>query len=487
MEWDVEEQKKKNNGDLTPKILIAIMIFLVIIIAIIAVLLYVINSSTFKLSIDNKNVKVSEKFIKTESNTTYINIQELSRMLGYEYHSGEYKVYSSDSDKCYVKSDKETASFYLNSDKIRKLKVDEITNDYEECSCSNNIITINNEFYAPIDAMERAFNVTITVSENNMNITTLTALINSAEKSLNKNQDEKIYSSLSDTTFENQKALLYGYIIASKADSGLYSVISLNTGKEIVPDKYNNITFLENTKEFLVTNNLDKMGIIDENGQNKIEQLYDSIKVINSNPKLYLVGLNEKYGVINESGDNIIYTEYDMIGINNSEGQYPDLKNQYILLDKLIPVKKNNKYGLYDIEGTMLLDFKYDGIGCNITSVELNESSKSVTPIIIIKECNGLVIKNGENYDLYLADEEKLISLKVSSIYSVKENGQTNYYMIFKNKEMNLIDKLKELGYIKEQDYNEDLTNNEINSNNISENLDNVQTNITQVNITNNI
>ena len=35
--------------------------------------------------------------------------------------------------------------------------------------------------------------------------------------------------------------------------------------------------FIEETKEFLVTNSVNKVGIIDENGQNKIEQIYDSI------------------------------------------------------------------------------------------------------------------------------------------------------------------------------------------------------------------
>lgn len=460
MEWDVEEPKKNNKGDLTSKILIAIMIFLVIVIGVIIALLYTIKSNTFILSIDGKSTKFSDKLIKTEANNTYINIQELSGLLNYEYHSGEYKVYSLDADKCYIKSEEETASYYLNSNRICKLKVNDISEDYEEFYCSTNIIKIDDEIYAPIDAIDIGFNVSISLSEKKMSITTLSSLVATAEKTLNQNEESSIYSSLSEQTLDNKKALLYGYIIANKSDSNLYSVISLDSGKEIIPDKYNNITFLENTKEFLVTNNLEKMGIIDGDGQNKIEQIYDSIKVINNDPKLYLVGLNEKYGVIDENGNTIIHTEYETIGINNSENKYTEVKNQYILLNKLIPVSRNNKYGLIDIEGNVVLDIKYDGIGCYMTSVEIGGASKSVTPIVLIEECNGIVIKNGEAYDLFLSEDEKIISLKVTSIYSIKENGKNNFYMIYKDKEINLIDKLIELGYIEDKS-NSDIINEE--------------------------
>ena len=73
---------------------------------------------------------------------------------------------------------------------------------------------------------------------------------------------------------------------------------------------------------------------------------------------------------------------------------------------------------------------------------------------------NGIVIKNGEAYDLFLSEDEKIISLKVTSIYSIKENGKNNFYMIYKDKEINLIDKLIELGYIEDKS-NSDIINEE--------------------------
>ena len=44
-----------------------------------------------------------------------------------------------------------------------------------------------------------------------------------------------------------------------------------------------------------------------------------------------------------------------------------------------------------------------------------------------------------------------MISLKVSSMYFIKEGGNSVYYMIFKGQEMNLIENLTKLGYIKSE------------------------------------
>lgn len=477
--WGTEEKKKDN--DITRKILVSIMLILLVIIVIILVLLYNIKANTFTISIDGKSLSYTEDFLKTIDDTTYVNIQDLANFLEYEYHIGEYKVFSADEDKCYIKSTNETASFYLNSNKICKLKVgEEITEDYDVFTCENNVRELDNKFYAPIDAIQIGFNVRVNLTEKSMNITTLNKLLNTVEGKLNADKDNAVYDSILEEAFDNQKAVLYGYVIASKKDSDLYSVSTFNGQKidqEIIPDKYKNITFLESTKEFLVTNSLDKMGIIDQNGQNKIEQLYDSIKVIGNNPKLYLVELNKKYGVIDEDGNTIVYTEYDSIGVDITK--YTDLQNQYVLFDSIIPVCKDNKYGLFDTQGNKVLDLKYDGIGCDLESIEIDGTTKSVTPVATVEACEGIIIKTGEVYDLFLAEDEKLISLKVSSVYYIKESGKITYYMIYKGKELKLIERLVEAGVIDnptETKYIEDNAISNTVENNISENLTTNQT-----------
>lgn len=475
--WGTEEKKKES--DVTRKILVAIMILLLIIIFVIIALLLNIQKNTFKVIKDGEEVTNTSDLIKTVGNTTYISIQDFAKIVGAEYSKGEYKVFSSDEDKCYIKSTTETASFYLNSNKVCKLKVNDLSENYDVFTFNDNIIQISGKFYAPIDAVKVGFNVKIQLTQNRMLITTLDKLLKNIDSSLNENaKDENAtYSSLLEEEFDNQKAVLYDYIILSKKDSGLYSLIKTN-GEQILPDKYKNIKFLESTKEFIVTNSLDKMGIVDQNGKNKVEQLYDSIKVINSNPKLYLVELNEKFGVIDENGNTIVYPEYDNIGVDTTV--YKDLQNQYILLNNIIPACKDNKYGLFDVKGNKVLDVNYDGIGCGLNSVDVGGTTKAVSPVVEIEDCNGIVIKNGEDYDLFLLNDKKLVSLKVSSIYYISNSGQKEYYMIYQDKELNLIERLIKANIIKEKNNDNGSENNTIenNTNTIQNNaINNILTN----------
>ena len=446
MGWDMEEQKKVKNNSLF-KIIGVLIILLIIIICIILALLSSIKANTFVLSIDGKNVSLPTELIKTESDEKYINIKSFAKLVGYEFHLGEYKEYSNDQDKCYVNSSKETASFYVNSNKISKVEASNKNEDYEEFICEKNTIKIDDEFYTSTEAIEIAFNVAIKLSNKNMSVTTLDKLISKVEKQINSDSKNIKYNSLEKESFENQKALLYNYAIVSKKESNLYSVILLKDYSEIIPDKYKQIRFLESSEEFLVTNSSDKVGIIDSNGKNKIEQIYDSIKVINNNPKLYLVEKDKKFGVLNETGNIVIYCEYDSIGIDNN--QYKEVQNQYMFFENIIPVCKDNKYGLFNLQGEKILDILYDGFGCNQNSVKVNKIEKKVTPVLIINECRGIVVKNKEFYDLFLVDNNELVRLQVSNIYSITDNGKITYYMIFRENEMDLIENLTKLGYIK--------------------------------------
>ena len=456
MGWDMEEEpKKKKDSDKTLKILLVFIIMLTFLIVAIIALLYVIKANTFVLSVDGKSKQITSKFMKEYNGTTFYNIQEMASILGCDFHAGgEYKEYAKDDDKCYIVNQNETASFYLNSDKVCKVKVGEYTEDYKIFNCSYNTTKIDNDFYAPIDAIEIAFGITIESAPKKMEILTLSYIVQKIDKKINPDEKNPIYNSLLEEDFENQKALLYGYVVACNKQSELYSVKSLSTDMEIISDKYKKITFLEETKEFLVTNSVDKVGIIDEDGENKVEQIYDSIKVINTSPKLYLVSDSEKYGVIDKNGKTIVHTEYTKIGVDNTK--FTNIQNQYILLNKVIPVEKDGKYGLFTTDGEKVLDVTYAGIGCDNKEVRMSESEeeKNVSPVVAIEECNGVVIKNGENYDLFLLDTKQLVSLKVSNIYSIKEEGKTNYFMVYKEQEMNLIENLIKLGYIKESNVN---------------------------------
>ena len=61
------------------------------------------------------------------------------------------------------------------------------------------------------------------------------------------------YSNLSED-FNDQKALVYGMLVASKETTNKYGVVDIRTNKEILSPRYNNIEFIENSKEFIITN-----------------------------------------------------------------------------------------------------------------------------------------------------------------------------------------------------------------------------------------
>lgn len=495
--WGTEETPKKDS-DIARKIIIAMMILLIIVIMAVVYLLLTVKTSTFKITIDGKNASTTkEKLLRTVDGTTYFNIQELASLLKNDYHIGEYKVYSSDTDKCYIQSKEETASFYLNSTKICKLKVNKLTDDYDVFNSENPVIEKDNVFYAPIDAIKIGFNIKVTESESGINITTLDQLAANIEASINPETtaDTTKEKYNIDKTFDNEKAMLYDYVVLSKSSSNLYGVIT-TSGKEILPDKYTSITFLETTKEFLVKNNSGKMGIIDSNGQNKVEQAYDSIKVINNSPKLYLVQTNQKYGVLDENGKTVVYPEYDSIGADATK--YKKLQNQYVLLNKVIPVCKDKKYGLFDVASKKVLDVSYEGIGCELVSAEIDGVNKEINPAIAIEDCRAVVIKNNNDsgYSLFFVDEEKLTPLRVSAIYYLTSEGKDTYYMAYKGKQLDLIERLIEEGVIKRETVEENLknenttdlnntTNNEINNTTTEKNSVNTlstSTNLTQTN-----
>lgn len=495
--WGTEETTKKDS-DIARKIIIAMMILLIMVIMAVVYLLLTVKTSTFKITIDGKNASTTkEKLLRTVDGTTYFNIQELASLLKNDYHIGEYKVYSSDTDKCYIQSKEETASFYLNSTKICKLKVNKLTDDYDVFNSEKPVIEKDNVFYAPIDAIKIGFNIKVTESESGINITTLDQLAANIEASINPETtaDTKNEKYNIDKTFDNEKAMLYDYVVLSKSSSNLYGVIT-TSGKEILPDKYTSITFLETTKEFLVKNNSGKMGIIDSNGQNKVEQAYDSIKVINNSPKLYLVQTNQKYGVLDENGKTVVYPEYDSIGADATK--YKKLQNQYVLLNKVIPVCKDKKYGLFDVTSKKVLDVSYEGIGCELVSAEIDGVNKEINPAIAIEDCRAVVIKNNNDsgYSLFFVDEEKLTPLRVSAIYYLTSEGKDTYYMAYKGKQLDLIERLIEEGVIKRETVEENLknenttdlnntTNNEINNTTTEKNSVNTlstSTNLTQTN-----
>jgi len=492
MEWNNGEAKNtKKDMSVSSKILIGIIACIIVIIALLITLLITVETSKYSIFVDGidfGSITTKEKLLTTINNKTYVNIEEFAKIVGYEYHDGEYKAAIIEKDKCYVEGEEETASFYLNSNKVYKLFVDELEEDYEEYVIEDNIISKNGIIYAPIEAIKIAFNVILDETDKYFKIYTLNYLVDIYDTAVLGLG----YESIEDQSLNNRKALLNGYVVVKKED-GLYKVIDTNNNnKDIISARYKTIEFLPSKQEFLVANSSAKEGIINLDGTVKLQPLYDSIEILDKNEDLYLIEQSKKYGVVKSGDISIIYPEYDVIGLSNIE-----LKNRYLILDTLIPVKKDEKWGAYNKKGQLVLGVEYDEFGYNLTSIEINGVKEVVEPVFTINKCNGIVVKKENKYGLIDIRGKELVPISVDGIYIVKgiEDENSKYFMLYNGKEINVIDRLIGNNLIETDKQQENLTKNEITeniinttNNNLNETfIENNEEKNSTANITNNV
>lgn len=194
--------------------------------------------------------------VDEESQKTYIDIKVIAKYLGYDAHNGEYKIESEDTNKCWVECKQETASFFLNSNKISKV-VPNSKDDYEEYLIEDPVISKNGKLYCTSEGIKVGFNSIFQYDKktNTVQIFTLPSLVKTYSATLKQYGYEGAGAS-----FKNQKAILYNLFIVKKSNN-LYGVIN-SSGEELIGSRYKSIEFNESAKEFYVKNTLGKMGII---------------------------------------------------------------------------------------------------------------------------------------------------------------------------------------------------------------------------------
>ena len=370
---NVGNKKKKSINWL----LVLIILIIIIILTIIGLLIYL-KSNSLEVYIDGKPIKngktITKDAIIIDNDKVYFSIKDIAKIMGYESHKGEYKTFSEDPNKIYVDSSNETASFFLDSTTISKVKPDS-NEDYQNYTISEPVKMLNNKMYVISDGFEIAFNAKFKYNskKNTIQINRLSKLITSYSTFAGKHN----YEEMSDD-FNNQKAILYGLVVCKK-ESGKYGVLDIY-GNEVISPKYNKIEFVEYTQEFIVTNAQNKVGIIYKDGSNKIDVAYDEIKVLDKNLSLYIVKKDNKFGVIDNKERFIIHIEYDAIGIDTTKFPSNKISNQYLLFDNAIPVKQNNMWGLFDVKGKQILKPEYNQLGCTTAKIE----GKAVNNLLII-------------------------------------------------------------------------------------------------------
>ena len=190
-----------------------------------------------------------------------------------------------------------------------------------------------------------------------------------------------------------------------------FGVISLRTGRELVPVLYDQWVDFDQSwfswstgRQAVVVRRDGKEGVINNLGKEIIPCLYD-LKSIQEEDSLRIrVKLNQKTGIMDRSGKLIVPCEYDLA----------ELDGEYINTTRFTKNKNNespNLHGLYDVNGHMLAACIYSGYIMfdedNLAMVTLRTKA-GLRYGLINRE--GVLVVPAE-----IEDEEKLIEAREKS------------------------------------------------------------------------
>ncbi len=458
MQWYDEEKNKQKDKKINKMLTASISVTFIIIIVLIFLIILLKKEDGKKLKVyidgaQNKEILSMLDFEQDANGNVNIllPIKDISQYLGYKAYNGEYNNATEDTNKCYVSAIKENttyeeiANYELNSNILYKLDLSDNNREYEYLELDSKVIEKNNKLYTTMDGIEKGFNVSFEYDKekNQITIYTLNYLIDWYSKLI---EDGKYGScgSLDKENFVNEKGILDGFlIVATEGDSSSkkYGVLDLSTGKFILEEKYDGIKYFKFNSSFLVASNK-KVGLISSDGKTLIKPEYDNLSLIDAKNDLYLAKKNNLYGVLDGVGKEVIYIENEKVGLDNTNYETNGIKNSYILLENLIPVKQDNKWALYDIKGTMLTNgFIYDNIGCSATN------GSNTYGLLILPEYNYIIAQKDRKYSLLKENGKELgMPFSFDSMYIKISSGERFYYMQFNKKEYDIIKTLESKG-----------------------------------------
>ncbi len=458
------KKEEKNRKVLKIVILVSIVLVVFIIIGILGYLSYLKNSE-LKVYLDEQlNPKLKELLVIEEDGTVSFPVKEVAPFFGYDSYNGEYTNKSENKSKCYVQSKTEVVNVSLGSNKIYKLELTQNSSNYKYIYLKEAIKSNQGTLYAKEEAASKIFNLSFEYNKekNIIEIYTTPYLVTA----YNSVVLDYGYSKISQN-YNNQKAILNGILVVESSNSKV-GVIDIE-GNIILEAKYDDITYLPDTGDFLVKSN-NKYGIMSKSREMKVQIMYDSIELMDSDANLYLVKKDNKYGIIDFQGNIKVYTEYDEIGIDISKFQENNIKNNYLLVNNLIPIKKDGLWGLFNKNGKQLVEFKYDSFGY------IASSNKNAINLLVIPDYDVLVASIDNKYTLINSSGQELFPTVADDIYMTVEAGETHYYIAVNNGQMDAIEYLERRG-IKTTNNNEQDTTNSDNSKELLKGTDNEQNN----------
>lgn len=420
MELYNEDDLKTRKKSKLPMIIGVMIILLVIMMIVIIYGIIYLQSTITEITLDGKSASDLEQIFyieETENGSElYVPIRKIAQYFSYEDYRGDYKYKSEDETKCYVKNEYETAMFELDSNILVKTRGN---SDYEYLQLDKKVFEKDGELYTTIDGIKKAYNVEFTYDseKKEIEIYTMDYLVEIYAKHL-KIEDYE-------ATFSDKKAIFENMLIVQTNKQ--YGVINATTGESILESKYDLVSYLPNTTDFLVKSN-SKYGIVSKEGQVKVKIAYDEIKIMDNQNGLYLIKQNNLYGVVDINGQTIIQPEYQQIGLDISKFSQNGVENQYILLDELIPIKNNNLWGFFNLKGEKVRDFTYTNIGCTTSTVT------NSYPVIVIPSYKVIIVEKDKHYNLMLINGNEIINGYVLESVYMKSNistGENTFTMTY--------------------------------------------------------
>lgn len=463
---EIEEQKLKNKK--LKRIIIISIIILSILSAILVALIYykIENPSYITTYIDGKKVQNFDKIIDIQTDENgetqfYIPIRTFATYLKaihsdfeYEDFDGEYDIKTEDKNSCHILRDKfEVVVYNKGSKKIYKKNLQNNSKEYEEYTIDKDVFANNGVLYASKDGIEKGYNVNISY-EPKQKIITIYTLDYLVQKQIERFSKETFgnYGTLEydeiDKEFNNAKSMFEDVLIV-KTENKQYGILSGDHKTFVLEPKYDKITYIPDSQSFLVESG-GKVGLFTKDGKQKIGLIYEDIISIGKNSNLYVVKSNNLYGVVdvnkNENNNIIIYPQYNQIGIDTKDFAYNGIKNGYILLDELIPVKQDKLWALYNKKGERVSNgFKYTNIGCSKI-----KSGNGIFALLQIPEANVVVVEDQSNKYGFMdiTGNDDIVPFVLDQIYIKTSNGVDSYWMSYKvrdeEKERNVLDYIKQ-------------------------------------------
>lgn len=431
---------------------VGIIVLIFIIVALLAII-SVINQNKVQLSIDGKNYSVSD-FLLSKDDTVYIGLENLTKAIasdGYTYRKGNRDI--EDENQCYITdlAIQESVFFKVGSSQIYKL--DDNSNEIIYYTLSKPVIKENGKIYIPIDDCKMALNMNYSKAKNQYSLSTIEYL----ERFYNQQASNSFAPDTSivwATLPSNKKLLRDGLVIVKDGSDNLgIAYISSTTDSkkkttkvsttQLITPKYKYIKYVEKYNQLIVETSSGR-GIVElsksDDGNYTVKTVispqYDDIKQLNKNTFIISSGKEDsktvKYGIINEEGEEILPVQYQKIGIDTTQFTNNIIENEYIIFNSLIPVKKDDLWGFVNLKGQTVIELIYTDLGCK----ESNSSSN----VLIIPEKELIVVQKDDKYGIITKTGKVYVKPVLTKVYLESENGKDNYYMIYNDKKVNVLE-----------------------------------------------